>query len=117
MIDFECDQVEFDTPVGYQEPKRVMKKSEDDEDAEAKEHLQNHYDTSTFMAFSGEGNRLDGKKKKCDKPEPPPSARVRNQKIKSFECLLLIAFLFCSSNLHLISRMYVVFRTTIIRMV
>lgn len=55
-----------------------MIKKDEDADAEANEHLQNHYDTSTFVAFSGEGNRLDGKKKKCDKPEPPPGARVSN---------------------------------------
>lgn len=52
-----------------------MRKSRDDEDAEANEH-ENHYDTSTFIAFSGEGNRLDGKKKKCDKLEPLTSGRV-----------------------------------------
>lgn len=69
-------QVEFDTPVGWEEPKRETKKSEDDEDAEANEHLHNHYDTNTFVAFSGEGNRLDGKKKKCDKPEAPTGPRV-----------------------------------------
>lgn len=68
-------QVEFDTPVGYEEPKRVTKHSEDD-DAESNEDLQNHYDTNTFVAFSGEGNRLDGKKKKCDKQEPATVARV-----------------------------------------
>lgn len=71
----ECDMnVEFDTPVGYQEPQRIPKHSEDD-DAEANEDLQNHYDTNTFIAFSGEGNRLDGKKKKCDKAEPATVAR------------------------------------------
>lgn len=73
---FSYMQVEFDTPVGYEEPKRITKHSEDD-DAEANEDLQNHYDTNTFVAFSGEGNRLDGKKKKCDKPETATVARVR----------------------------------------
>lgn len=54
-----------------------MRNKDADEDAAANdEHLQNHYDTNTFVAFSGEGNRLDGKKKKCDKPDPPAAARV-----------------------------------------
>lgn len=71
----ECDMnVEFDTPVGYQEPQRPTRNHNEDEDGETNEH-QNHYDTNTFFAFSGEGNRLDGKKKKCDKPEPPAAAR------------------------------------------
>lgn len=69
-------QVEFDTPVGYEEPKRLIKKSQEDEDAETNENLQNEYDANTFVAFSGEGNRLDGKKKKCDKPELSTGARV-----------------------------------------
>lgn len=68
-------QVEFDTPVGYQEPVRPMKKREEDEDDQSSEH-QNEYEANTFIAFSGEGNRLDGKKKKCDKPEPSTAARV-----------------------------------------
>ncbi|XP_055326957.1 ubiquitin fusion degradation protein 1 homolog [Sitodiplosis mosellana] len=81
----ECDMnVEFDTPVGYQEPKRIFKKK-DDEDAEANEHMQNHYDNSQFIAFSGEGNRLDGKKKKCDKPEPPPGARTYVRGIPDYD--------------------------------
>lgn len=67
--------MEFDTPVGYQEPKRFIKKSQEDEDVESNENLQNHYDTS-FIAFSGEGNRLDGKKKKCDKTESATATRV-----------------------------------------
>lgn len=53
-----------------------MKKSQEDEDIESNENLQNHYDTSSFIAFSGEGNRLDGKKKKCDKIESATATRV-----------------------------------------
>jgi len=65
----ECDMnVEFATPVGYQEPQRVQRSHETDEDLEANHH-QNHYEAQNFVAFSGEGNRLDGKKKKCDKVE------------------------------------------------
>lgn len=86
---FPTAQVEFDTPVGYQEPQRPTRNRNEDEDAETNEH-QNHYDTDTFFAFSGEGNRLDGKKKKCDKPEPPAAARVS---------------LACKHFLHLINQM------------
>lgn len=72
-------QVEFDTPVGYQEPKRIPRKSEAETDAEANEQIQNDYmETNTFVAFSGEGSRLDGKKKKCDKPEPSSSVQRVN---------------------------------------
>lgn len=63
--------------MGYQEPHRVPRKSDADEDAEANENVQNNYlDSQRFVAFSGEGNRLDGKKKKCDKPEPVTTPRV-----------------------------------------
>lgn len=68
-------QVEFDTPVGYQEPERIRKVTEAEQDAETNQQI--HYDTQSFVAFSGEGNRLDGKKKKCDKPEAPQTPRVR----------------------------------------
>lgn len=54
-----------------------MKKTEEDVDAEANEqNLQYHFDTNTFVTFSGEGNRLDGKKKKLDQADPSASARV-----------------------------------------
>lgn len=73
----ECDMnVEFDTPVGYQEPQRVFRKTQADEDAEAVEPPDYHMETNEFIAFSGEGSRLDGKKKKCDKPEPASQPRV-----------------------------------------
>jgi len=64
----ECDMnVEFAAPVGYQEPKFVRRKDVEDEEEIAKH--QNQYESNTFVTFSGEGNRLDGKKKKCDKAE------------------------------------------------
>ena len=62
-------QVEFAAPVGYQEPERVGKKKEDEEDAEV--NHASHYESLSFRAFSGEGNRLDGKKKKCDNLDTP----------------------------------------------
>lgn len=72
----ECDMnVEFDTPVGYQEPKRIRKESEVNGGNE--EEPQIHYDTQSFVAFSGEGSRLDGKKKKIDQQEQTQPTRVR----------------------------------------
>lgn len=72
----ECDMnVEFDSPVGYQEPKRVRKVSE--AHGQDEEEPQVHYDTQSFVAFTGEGTRLDGKKKKADKQDQPEPARVR----------------------------------------
>lgn len=68
-------QVEFDTPVGYQEPVRYRKESE--AHGENEEEPQVHYDTQSFVAFTGEGTRLDGKKKKHDKAEQTEPARVR----------------------------------------
>lgn len=56
--------MEFDAPVGYQEPK-VQKKAEDPVVDETMYTM----DTQNFTAFSGEGNRLDGKKKKIEKVE------------------------------------------------
>lgn len=67
-------QVEFAAPVGYQEPQR-MKRRDDDEE-ENVNHQQNHYEATNFVKFSGEGNRLDGKKKKCDKIETVQSPVV-----------------------------------------
>lgn len=58
----ECDMnVEFEAPVGYQEPKHEKKTA-------AEEMMVDPADLmpvpTGFMAFKGSGNRLDGKKKK-----------------------------------------------------
>ena len=58
-------QVEFAAPVGYQEPQRQKKSKEPEDDAESI----SHYESLNFIAFSGEGTRLDGKKKKIEKVE------------------------------------------------
>ncbi|XP_046385217.1 ubiquitin recognition factor in ER-associated degradation protein 1-like [Ischnura elegans] len=57
----ECDMnVEFAPPVGYQEPQPVQDKVED-MSVDPVDLMPQH---SGFVAFHGEGNRLDGKKKK-----------------------------------------------------
>lgn len=57
----ECDMnVEFAPPVGYKEPKREMRKEESE-----MEDLADLMPAPTgFVAFNGEGVRLDGKKRK-----------------------------------------------------
>lgn len=63
----ECDMnVEFEAPVGYQEPKRPTPAHQYDD----VEPMVEHYDDS-FVPFAGSGNRLDGKARRSDKPEAP----------------------------------------------
>lgn len=38
--------------------------------------MEHHFDALNFAPFSGEGNRLDGKKKRLDKVETPTSVKV-----------------------------------------
>lgn len=72
----ECDMnVEFEAPVGYQEPQRPAAKREPDADEPMHEHHQ-HVDPLVFVPFAGAGNRLDGKKKRTDKGDSPPVNRV-----------------------------------------
>lgn len=63
----ECDMnVDFEAPVGYQEPERKPK-TEDHESAENAAKDAHMIDLSkAFSAFSGQGNRLDGKAPKLD---------------------------------------------------
>lgn len=63
----ECDMnVDFEAPVGYQEPERKPK-TEDHESAENVAKDVHMMDLSkAFSAFSGQGNRLDGKAPKLD---------------------------------------------------
>jgi len=73
----ECDMnVDFAAPVGYKEPERIRTKpSEDDEPmaVDVSEYVDNK-----FQAFSGQGNRLDGKTKAA----LPTSDPVKPQEIK-----------------------------------
>ncbi|KAK0172678.1 hypothetical protein PV328_005968 [Microctonus aethiopoides] len=56
----ECDMnVEFAPPVGYKEPKRIEKKVEQEIDP-----VNMMPESTGFIAFKGQGNRLDGKKRK-----------------------------------------------------
>ncbi|KAL4712394.1 hypothetical protein ACJJTC_001555 [Scirpophaga incertulas] len=64
VIIIECDMnVEFAPPVGYKEEK-VVSKGESGSDAMDTDPAMMMPEPSGFVAFSGEGNRLDGKKKK-----------------------------------------------------
>lgn len=67
----ECDMsVDFAAPVGYQEPERQYRKMEQTDGADAEEEPMDI--PESFMAFAGQGNRLDGKKKGTD-PAPATS--------------------------------------------
>ncbi|GJQ79846.1 putative ubiquitin fusion degradation protein UFD1 [Trypoxylus dichotomus] len=70
----ECDMnVEFAPPVGYQEKEQVKKPAEEDMVVDPADLMP---EPSGFVAFRGQGNRLDGKKRKdstsLDAPQPKP---------------------------------------------
>lgn len=66
----ECDMnVDFDAPLGYKEPERHMQHPE--EPAEEETDPSNYDVDLGFRAFTGSGNRLDGKKKGIE-PSPAP---------------------------------------------
>lgn len=69
----ECDMnVDFAPPVGYQEPKQVTKKIED-LTVDGSDLMP---EPTGFVAFHGEGNRLDGKKKKGGLENGAPVSKV-----------------------------------------
>lgn len=106
----ECDMnVEFAAPVGYQEPQRQVKSKEPDED----EPMVHQYESMNFVAFSGEGTRLDGKKKKCDKIDTNNVAHVK--KAHNF-CLFFFLIDF-NMIFYLFSHTSVEYPTMIIHMV
>lgn len=65
-------KVEFAAPVGYEEPQRPQKAPEPQTD----EPMVHPLEANNFVTFSGAGNRLDGKKKKCEKVETQTVAKV-----------------------------------------
>ncbi|XP_032125672.1 ubiquitin recognition factor in ER-associated degradation protein 1 isoform X2 [Sapajus apella] len=65
----ECDMnVDFDAPLGYKEPER---QSQHEESTEGEADHSGYAGELGFRAFSGSGNRLDGKKKGVE-PSPSP---------------------------------------------
>lgn len=71
----ECDMsVEFAPPVGYVEPERkpkVTHPEHEDMQVDRADCAQEYIEQNTFMAFTGEGRRLDGKTKNTNyKPVP-----------------------------------------------
>lgn len=63
----ECDMnVDFAAPVGYKEPERVPRMSE----PMTVDNPEVFHEPAGFFPFQGEGNRLDGKKKKDSISEP-----------------------------------------------
>lgn len=67
----ECDMnVDFDAPLGYKEPERRPQHQEEPTEEEADPSSYADMDTG-FRAFTGSGNRLDGKTKGIE-PSPAP---------------------------------------------
>uniref|UniRef100_A0A9L0SVN4 Ubiquitin recognition factor in ER-associated degradation protein 1 n=3 Tax=Boreoeutheria TaxID=1437010 RepID=A0A9L0SVN4_HORSE len=65
----ECDMnVDFDAPLGYKEPERQV---QHEESTEGEADHSGYAGELGFRAFSGSGNRLDGKKKGVE-PSPSP---------------------------------------------
>ncbi|XP_039580238.1 ubiquitin recognition factor in ER-associated degradation protein 1 isoform X1 [Passer montanus] len=65
----ECDMnVDFDAPLGYKEPERS---AQHEEAADVEADHSGYVSDVGFRAFSGSGNRLDGKKKGVE-PSPSP---------------------------------------------
>ncbi|EGV97582.1 Protein HIRA [Cricetulus griseus] len=65
----ECDMnVDFDAPLGYKEPERPV---QHEESIEGEADHSGYTGEVGFRAFSGSGNRLDGKKKGVE-PSPSP---------------------------------------------
>ncbi|KAH0501283.1 Ubiquitin fusion degradation protein 1-like protein [Microtus ochrogaster] len=65
----ECDMnVDFDAPLGYKEPERPV---QHEESIEGEADHSGYGGEVGFRAFSGSGNRLDGKKKGVE-PSPSP---------------------------------------------
>ncbi|XP_038053776.1 ubiquitin recognition factor in ER-associated degradation protein 1-like [Patiria miniata] len=83
----ECDMsVEFAAPVGYVEPERQKQAEQDTEDMQVDGPGSTQYvDTDAFMAFQGQGNRLDGKKKHSDAKPVPLTAAVLKRGIPNYD--------------------------------
>ncbi|KAJ2940182.1 hypothetical protein O0L34_g11746 [Tuta absoluta] len=73
----ECDMnVEFAPPVGYKEEERVPRHHDRDGEGMEQDPAEMMPEPDGFVAFRGEGNRLDGKKKKLTSEsdsEPQPA--------------------------------------------
>uniref|UniRef100_A0A8D0JVE9 Ubiquitin recognition factor in ER associated degradation 1 n=2 Tax=Amniota TaxID=32524 RepID=A0A8D0JVE9_PIG len=68
-MDLQCHSgVDFDAPLGYKEPERQI---QHEESAEGEADHGGYAGELGFRAFSGSGNRLDGKKKGVE-PSPSP---------------------------------------------
>ncbi|NXS10818.1 UFD1 protein, partial [Neodrepanis coruscans] len=76
--------VDFDAPLGYKEPERSAQ-HEEATDVEA-DHS-GYVSDIGFRAFSGSGNRLDGKKKGVE-PSPSP---IKPGDIRRYVCFIQLS--------------------------
>ena len=73
-------QVEFAPPVGYKEEERIPRDDSGATTGMDEDPSNMMPEPSGFIAFSGEGNRLDGKKKKLvSESDSEPSASQSRQ--------------------------------------
>ncbi|XP_041348877.1 ubiquitin recognition factor in ER-associated degradation protein 1-like [Gigantopelta aegis] len=80
----ECDMnVDFAPPVGYQEPKRQRPHDASDLETDSAMALDDE-DNTDFRAFSGQGNRLDGKKKGTDAQSSVADGSVQKRGIPNY---------------------------------
>lgn len=81
VIIIECDMnVEFAPPVGYKEEERIPHDDGGNSTGMDEDPSNMMPEPSGFIAFSGEGNRLDGKKKKLiSESDSEPSASQSRQ--------------------------------------
>lgn len=84
VIIIECDMnVEFAPPVGYKEENHMTRRRDSAEGMD-EDPASMMPESSAFMAFSGEGNRLDGKKKKLvsESDSEPQAAQARQPYVR-----------------------------------
>jgi len=80
---FECDlNVDFAAPVGYQEPERPKKLGVEEMDFQQPVVDE---EPQGFKAFSGSGNRIDGKSKNLSAPTTGKAKMVRPRGVPDYE--------------------------------
>ncbi|XP_071790614.1 ubiquitin recognition factor in ER-associated degradation protein 1-like isoform X2 [Asterias amurensis] len=77
------NKVEFAAPIGYVEPQRHRPAEQDPEEMQV--DGAGLIDTDQFMAFQGQGNRLDGKKKNVDSKPVPLNATTIKRGIPNYD--------------------------------
>lgn len=81
----ECDMnVDFAAPVGYKEPTMPQNRAHQEEEEESMGVDLSDFVNPEFQAFSGQGNRLDGKKKNTESPITLPQPHELKRGIPNY---------------------------------